>query len=174
MSELIKKRGRKKKDVPEIIKEEQQPEIEKSNIKRGRKPKGGKLIQNTDVVIEEDAKPINIILHLRCSLKDLNIQTETVKDPMAYNPVAPPEIMSYENNKLFSFYSEEQNQITPDNKLAYTEILCKKCNNNISMEEEKDNSENITDKDIDSLSLKDIHHKLKKLRTQFYKNTINS
>jgi len=103
MSELIKKRGRKKKDVPEIIKQEQ-PEIEKPNIKRGRKPKGGKLIQNTDVVIEENAKPVNIILHLRCSLKDLNIQTETVKDPMAYNPVAPPEITSYDTNNLFNLF----------------------------------------------------------------------
>jgi hypothetical protein len=173
MSDLIKKRGRKKKNVPEIEIKQQLPENEKQIIKRGRKPKGGKLIQNTDVVIEENSKPVNIILHLRCSLKDLNIQTESVTDPMSYNPVAPPEIMSYENNKLFSFYSQEQNQITPDNKFAYNEILCKKCNNNMSIDEEKENTEIIKDKEIDSLSLKDIHYKLKKLRTQFYKNTIN-
>lgn len=40
--------------------------------KRGRKPKGGKIIQNiVPVNNNKEVKP-NIILHLKCSLKDLN------------------------------------------------------------------------------------------------------
>ena len=39
--------------------------------KRGRKPKGGKVIENpenhTDVIVPEP----NIILHLKCGIKDL-------------------------------------------------------------------------------------------------------
>jgi len=39
--------------------------------KRGRKPKGGKIIQQTlPITIQKESKP-NIILHLKCSLKDL-------------------------------------------------------------------------------------------------------
>ena len=40
--------------------------------KRGRKPKGGKII--TDVNINTSPKPLqqNIILHLKCSLDDIN------------------------------------------------------------------------------------------------------
>jgi hypothetical protein len=39
--------------------------------KRGRKPKGGKIIQqNLQSIIQKECKP-NIILHLKCSLKDL-------------------------------------------------------------------------------------------------------
>ena len=40
--------------------------------KRGRKPKGGKIIkQNTNLNTQKENKP-NIILHLKCSLKDLD------------------------------------------------------------------------------------------------------
>lgn len=42
--------------------------------KRGRKPKGGKIIQNTVLLnTTNDLKP-NVILHLRCSIKDLHSQ----------------------------------------------------------------------------------------------------
>jgi hypothetical protein len=39
--------------------------------KRGRKPKGGKIIQQTLPVVEQKESKPNIILHLKCSLKDL-------------------------------------------------------------------------------------------------------
>ena len=48
--------------------------IKKEPKKRGRKPKGGKLISNVDVVNDKDMsyKP-NIILHLRCKSHDNNL-----------------------------------------------------------------------------------------------------
>jgi hypothetical protein len=38
--------------------------------KRGRKPKGGKIVQNIQPITTKDKKP-NIILHLKCFIKDL-------------------------------------------------------------------------------------------------------
>ena len=63
-----KRRGRKAKVDPDsnpVI-------IEKIPKKRGRKPKGGKIIttnlSNEEILIPEP----NIILHLRCGIADLN------------------------------------------------------------------------------------------------------
>ena len=42
--------------------------------KRGRKPKGGKIVQPVVPVVAVEAAKENIILHLKCSLKDLNIK----------------------------------------------------------------------------------------------------
>ena len=64
-----KKRGRKKTKPTE---ENVEP---KPHRKRGRKPKGGKIIQQyVNEVMDEDIQP-NIILHLKCSMKDLNKST---------------------------------------------------------------------------------------------------
>ena len=157
-----KKKGRKKK-VDEI---EEEPADETILKKRGRKPKGGKIIQNTDVVVETPPPPVNIILHLKCSMKDLDSQTEVAIDPLSYNPAVPPEIMSYDTNKPFSYYSEQSVVPSADDKLAYTDVVCKKCSQQLSTVED-------TVEEPDSVSLKDIHQKLRKLRTQFYKNTLN-
>ena len=68
--------------------------------KRGRKPRGGKLLLRESLL--ETAKPSmqNVILHLKCSLKDLEEHNATfnklVKDPLNYNPEIPPEIMTYD------------------------------------------------------------------------------
>jgi hypothetical protein len=159
-----KKRGRKKKEEPITIQcEEPEPEPE-PNKKRGRKPKGGKLIQNAEAVENTMVSPVNVILHLRCSLKDLEIPEPTlVLDPLAYNPAVPPEIMSYEEETNFSSYS-----IEAEPQRAYTEVLCKKCSQPTTEEQ----SEDLLQED-ESVSLKTVHQKLRKLRTQFYKNTLN-
>ena len=78
---IKKKRGRKKKSdlAPENVStsiEEIQEVVVTTAKKRGRKPKGGKIIQqitNNNMQIED--KP-NVILHLKCSMKDLNVTTQ--------------------------------------------------------------------------------------------------
>lgn len=60
-------------------------DIQTTNVKRrGRKPKGGRLIQNIpiDETLSEDKSKTAIIVHLKCSSKDLQ---ETNTD-FAYNP----------------------------------------------------------------------------------------
>ena len=142
MSTETKRRGRKKKTdeeaepititSPEIVPDDKEGETLK---KRGRKPKGGKLILKTDIQIEKPAPPANIILHLKCSLKDLDIKNENMKDLLEYNPDVPPDIMSYEETPVgFSVYvPEEENKTRPINdKPAYSDAICKKCNQTVS------------------------------------------
>lgn len=45
----------------------------KSPGKRGRKPKGGKIIQQNLPVLEQKETKPNVILHLKCSLKDVHM-----------------------------------------------------------------------------------------------------
>lgn len=175
MTELCKKRGRKKKEpniqitIEEIVQEEKPENVLK---KRGRKPKGGKLIHKNTIEPTSVAAPANIILHLKCSLKDIEQdETDAFKNPLEYNPCVPPEIMSYDENKNgFSYYSAETNVLT-DNKLAYTDVICKKCSSTVSTCDET--AEQVVPDEDDKISLKDINSKLKKLRIQFYKNTLN-
>ena len=45
--------------------------------RRGRKPKGGKIVQNLSLTNNVVKGEQNIILHLKCSLKDLETETKT-------------------------------------------------------------------------------------------------
>jgi hypothetical protein len=183
LENATKKRGRHKKVVqPEqhtnsvnitISLEEKQEPQEPVLKKRGRKPKGGKLIINPQEKIVNAPPIANIILHLKCSMKDLNehntIMNQMVTDPMIYNPSIPPSIMTYNSdNNIFSEYNDiEEN----NNDIAYNEFdstikqnsgqnICNNCS--INMNEEKDEEADI--------NIKDVNAKLKKLKIQLYKN----
>jgi len=66
-----KKRGRKPKD--EII---EKPLAKK----RGRKPKGGKIITSIENIIDDNNDKLpNIIVHLKCSMRDLDNVNEVVE-----------------------------------------------------------------------------------------------
>jgi hypothetical protein len=69
-----------------ILKESNTSEIQKTvSKKRGRKPKGGKIIQySSQVNVEKKNKP-NIILHLKCYLKDLNPNASSNNNIESYN-----------------------------------------------------------------------------------------
>ena len=94
-----KKRGRKKKS--ELLTEEQKKETEEVSLpkKRGRKPKGGKLIKKPIEINEQNTPLSNIILHLKCSLNDIKVDNFQITDPLSYNPVMPPNIMTYNENE---------------------------------------------------------------------------
>ena len=123
-----KKRGRKsKKEKEAILKAQQEGLTEipvKKNKKRGRKPKGGKIIQSKDLISKEtnNTNP-NIVLHLKCKSKDLNMFKEG-------------NLLCQENNvKSFDLNN---------NKLDYFEI-----NNDTDIKiniKEKDGSKNIDNK----------------------------
>jgi len=186
MSESIKKRGRKKKETPvepniqvSIIEEESistpNETAEVCSKKRGRKPKGGKLISKQLNQMIRPNTVANVILHLKCSLKDLNEYNdkinEMVKDPLSYNPIAPPDIMTYNDVKsdyfVYDNIEQENTNTNQNNQIAYSEILCKKCNETVD-------PSNMEDAELDeNVNMKDINSKLKKLRIQLYKNTLN-
>ena len=164
MAEVVekKKRGRKRKE--DIARENiqisvstndssnnivQEPPVAK---KRGRKPKGGKIIakEKEEQVVSNSVS--NVILHLKCNIADLN-ELEQKSSNFKYNPDVPPEIESYEKQTIFSNYHENNEvQYAYNNNNNTSTISCSKCNNN----------ENINSKEINS--------KLKNLKINLYKN----
>ena len=100
---------------------------EPSSKKRGRKPKGGKIITKT---ADNHIKPqqiANVILHLKCSLNDLNDynthMNQQITNPLEYNPSIPPSIMTYNNDEthLFSVYEPtDSNNINNNNNNSNT------------------------------------------------------
>ena len=124
--------------------------------KRGRKPKGGKIIQQ--VVSLDNNKEIrpNVILHLKCSIKDLQTNSILINDIQSYN---------------FSNVSQLSYDILNDNN-----INCKKPEH-FSINKEKDIEED-TDYDEDEVKstkendIRDIWKKLKVLEHNLHTNNI--
>ena len=213
---LKKKRGRKKKSEIEAEKigenitiSIEEPVVGSNDIqnpnanemaaepatakKRGRKPKGGKLILKQPEKTNSDAPLSNVILHLRCSMHDLNEYdnntNKIVTDPLVYNPVVPPTIMTYNSNleKSFSNYDsqlakEDDNDAYHDfdknrqatlTTLASSSIVCLACS--AKQRDSGETSEkNVTmhvDEDDDDINMKDVNQKLKKVKLHLYKNT---
>ena len=115
---------------------------EVNSKKRGRKSKGGKLINKSAVNETSSVLNTNIILHLKCSMKDIQEYDDYdyIQDPLKYNPTIPPEIMMYnENDTQFSSYNDKLGSSQPavsastssvwqpDNRIAYKENICSKC-----------------------------------------------
>ena len=88
----------------EIITHLNSSEEPKISKKRGRKPKGGKIIQQ--IVISNDTqtddKP-NVILHLKCSMKDLQTATQDNNIVESYN------FLSGKNDSNYEFINNENN-----------------------------------------------------------------
>ena len=172
-----KKRGRKKKSEI-IISENIQIEINTTNQtnndyqnlpvvkKRGRKPKGGKIVTKEKRNIDTTNMIPNVILHLKCFLNEIN-KNNNIDDSnnFIYNPSVPPEIESFNQNEKSNFFSYESNN---DVHYAYSEnekkakpILYDDLNiKSISSEEEQ-------------ISMKDINAKLKSLKINLYRNELN-
>jgi hypothetical protein len=120
--------------------------------KRGRKPKGGKIVQPVVPLVAIEAEKENIILHLKCSLKDLNIQQNeeiesyNFSSEIVYEPIHSDMSHIYVNNT--SVYNEQ----------AYGGAELEQLSNNTS------------EKDVES---KEIWKKLKQLEHSLHLNNIN-
>lgn len=112
--------------------------------KRGRKPKGGKIIQELAAVVNQQNNKPNIILHLKCSMKDLNGESNQ-GDVESYN---------FSNNDLN--YEVLANQYSN--------------NYNISVEEEEEEEDNSSKNDVD---YKEIWKKIKQLQHNLHINNVN-
>ena len=203
---IKKKRGRRKKVVEEgsenieIVIEENETNSTTATVakKRGRKPKGGKLVIKQNEHNIQTPVVTNIILHLKCSLNDLNDYTDKlnklVTDPLSYNPSIPPEIMTYDDNHSGLKYESinivdntevhhEENTIMStyaylheNNSLNISgtggNIGCVSsflCNSCKQLQKSDNNVDNDDDNDI---PIKDINTKLKRLKIQLYKNSV--
>jgi hypothetical protein len=153
--------------IQELSETDETPKnIEKPGAKkRGRKPKGGKIIQQTiHLNNNKDLKP-NIILHLKCSLKDLQTNTLLSSNIESFNFSECKGDLSYEviNSSDTAFV-----------KNSYLDISSEKCNNKIYNEEnihQCDDEEEIGfNKNYET---KEIWKKIKQLEHNLHINNIS-
>ena len=127
--------------------------------KRGRKPKGGKIIQQiTPINSSKESKP-NVILHLKCSIKDLqtNILGTNIEN---YN-------FNNGNNLSFDNITNENNATTQYANQNYNIIYNSIVTPNIEDEYDYDDEKSTKENDI-----RDIWKKLKVLEHNLHINNI--
>jgi hypothetical protein len=128
--------------------------------KRGRKPKGGKIIQQI-IPLNNNMEPKpNVILHLKCSLKDLQTNTLLSSNVESFNFSSCKGDLSYE------MISSDENTdfkdiITPENDTKYYE------DDTISTHNNEDTNSN---KEYET---KEIWKKLKQLEHNLHVNNIS-
>lgn len=123
--------------------------------KRGRKPKGGKIVQQIMPLSDlKESKP-NIILHLKCSMKDL-------KTTNVFN--GGVEGYSFTNFNNFHF-----NPLSNESELIESVVNEKIIENVIDYEDDEYDSDSKKDNDI-----RDVWKKLKVLENYLHHNSINN
>ena len=132
--------------------DEQKPTIKK----RGRKPKGGKIIQQvvSNETISED-KP-NIILHLKCSMKDLQNPNQNNSIIESYN------FSGGKNELTYEIISNENINTFNDKSTTFI--------SNLDNDYDYDNDEDSVCKDVN----KEIWKKLKQLEQNLHINNVNN
>jgi len=161
MSDIVekKKRGRKRKDDTLLDTVTTTVELKK----RGRKPKGGKLTTKQPDCEDNNNSIINVILHLKCSMNDLVDYNTQIQNELTYNPKIPPEIQTYNGDEIRGNFSEYEHKPQTDTDVAYNDrnSVCQLC----SKKDEPMADEN-------DVNIKDINTKLKQLKINLYKNTL--
>jgi hypothetical protein len=148
--------------------------VKPSAKKRGRKPKGGKIIQQNLPVVEQKENKPNIILHLKCSTKDLHASGDYNSNFTSANiesfQFLGPNDLSYEIiNKPEEKILTSQFNIKPE-KLDTN-------NNNNNNNNNKNNNNNLFSyndvQDDDFCETKEIWRKLKILEQNLHINNIS-
>ena len=121
--------------------------------KRGRKPKGGKIIQQSVFIDNNKETKPNVILHLKCSLKDLQANTLLENNIESFN---------FSNTAQLSF------DIINDKKKLEKNII----QPNIDEEEEEDDEDDDNNKSTKDHNIRDIWKKLKVLEHNLHINNI--
>jgi hypothetical protein len=128
--------------------------------KRGRKPKGGKLILKLIDPSPVTTSMVNVILHLKCSLVELEDyivqQNKQINDPLHYNPEIPPEIVGFDRNPN-TFASFESTTTTSESPTTTTTTT----------------TQESPSVETNSLSADHIQ-KIKKLKVNIYKSAIQN
>ena len=160
MSEIkvAKKRGRKSNAEKKLL-------LEKANInndeianvpkKRGRKPKGGKIIENNNTIeADKDIVP-NIILHLKCNNNDIQTFDNT-------NNIESFNILNNNKNTELSYLLlNDNNKVNNDNNTILSQNITNNKSTNNNQLHPNDNND------------KEIYQKLKELQNNLHTNNIS-
>jgi hypothetical protein len=159
-------------DTSEVEAEEDQDQesIHKQvSKKRGRKPKGGKIIQQVIPVDSQISDKPNVILHLKCSMKDLqNSMNSNSIDSYAFNSKNNLcyDVIGSENINSVNTYFSDKNSMS-SNALKTTNGA-NNCFNDYSYDDDEDDDN--TNKD----ATKEIWKKLKQLEHNLHINNVNN
>jgi len=166
-----KKRGRKKQnivlEVGETIVEEN---VKPPPKKRGRKPKGGKIIHQTIEVDNKINNEANVILHLKCSLSDINDNdiVNNYPNKYTYNPsVENIQSFHFDNLNSNNFLIDEidnNNNIESNTVVKSTNVTSSTTNIDKSYENSRDKPDNSTKNEL--------WEKLNMLKVNLHNNNI--
>jgi hypothetical protein len=169
-SEELKLNFETDETVKDTTTNENEPEnqTKPTGKKRGRKPKGGKIIQNIAPVVNVKENKPNIILHLKCSIKDL-------QNNLIENNINGYDLTSYKKDFLYEIISNNDNSNDNNNttnnyeNLVINNSLKSQCHENINIDY-SDNDNYSSNKNND---LKDLWKKLKNLQHSLHLNNIS-
>lgn len=116
-------------------------EQEKIYKKRGRRPKGGKVVKNEKKNIESNINKKNIILHLKCKLSDL--KQNIFKNIIQYNPDDIHTVEPFESESSFEILNKETEPNEDKKELSKQDKQKKEIYNKLSDLEKNLNTNNI-------------------------------
>lgn len=137
----------------------EEPKIPK---KRGRKPKGGKITQQLTLNDLQKEEKTNVILHLKCSVKDLQINNQNNNLIESYNVLHGKNDLNYE---LIGNSNINENANTYFND---------KCSTDISILDSAYDNDDYDDDSICKDSTREIWKKLKQLEHNLHINNVNN
>ena len=146
---------------------QQNNEIKETKVykKRGRKPKGGKIIVNSIIKTNVNISDHNIILHLKCNSSDINNldinnDNDNLISTVNYNPnIQNVETFQFENNKNSDLIGFKIN----DNNIGNNNDNCSIINDNNIGNNNTNNNNNI----------KQLWIKIKELSINLHNNMVN-
>jgi hypothetical protein len=155
-----------------------QEEIKPAGKKRGRKPKGGKIIQQVVPANNNKETKPNVILHLKCSVKDLQSNTSLSTNIESFN-------FSSKNDLNYEIINSNQNNNNVNQSNNYSSnYSCTNLNNNDNYSNNNNNNNN-DENDVDMYDdeyysknkendIRDVWKKLKVLQHNLHINNISN
>jgi hypothetical protein len=160
-----------------IVLSSTQEETKPAGKKRGRKPKGGKIIQQVVPLNNNKETKPNVILHLKCSVKDLQSNTSLSSNIESFN-------FSSKNDLNYEIINSNQNNnnnnnVNQSNNYS-SNYSCTNLNNNdnYSNNTNDDNDVDMYDEEYYSKNkendIRDVWKKLKVLQHNLHINNISN
>lgn len=160
-----------KTNVPELssfelnvdadVETEVDAEVKQIAKKRGRKPKGGKIVQQLISNEPDSAPKQNIILHLKCSLNDLTCDQQTSE-----NSVEPFVFPTNKNDLLFDMLDATKNSEPCSAQRSNNFVISENDLVDDSLKEESGDSTSGSNKNTQ----KDVWKKVKQLERDLHNN----
>lgn len=147
--------------------------------KRGRKPKGGKIIQQSMIIDSPKNDKPNVILHLKCSMKDLHNTNSNSNS--GTNNIIESYTFSKNTNLCYDVIgSENINSVTTNDKSknsinTLSSMNSLSSNNDKSMNDDNDyDYEEANNNNIKETTTKELWKKLKQLEHNLHINNVNN